>query len=215
MFKLENNNNFIKRTNKTEFNSIIIPAFLQKPISKQNILYLQQIDKKKSYKWYNTHNQYKKLEELRLKKIMYTNLKTVQLITSVANIIKIKQNIKRFVSKEVKTELDSFYLPEGSIILENNPREPLNLNGISDNNSVIITFTEPYSNSEITNYLYSIDWGKFESFEPIQNKSPLIINNLENGTSYVISLKTENKYGTSESSKPLGVFIGLLGLPNE
>jgi len=129
-----------------------------------------------------------------------------KIITNQENYMKIKRKLELHLNNLKK---DSFTLEDNILTY------PTNLNATSSDNTIILSFTEPYSNSEIINYLYSIDWGNFKAFSPAQNKSPIIIKNLENGVSYIISLKAVNNYGVSNSSNPISVFTGLLGFPNE
>jgi hypothetical protein len=218
MFKLEQGkNNFINRANKTKFNSIIIPTSLQEPVFKTKPIYMQKINNKINNKWLE-----KKFmeEQLKTKIQSIKPKKTVKIITSQENLIKIKRGLQLYSNSLKNTK--PFYLTEGSFTvinlqeeLDKIPTSPTNVIATPGENTITVSFTEPYSNSEIINYLYSIDWGNFEAFNPAQNKSPVIIKNLENGASYIISLKAENKHGTSESSKPISVFTGLLGFPNE
>jgi hypothetical protein len=237
--KQKGKDNYINRINKTNFNSIVIPHFLQEPIMKTKPIHSYEINKKINRKWSKKNFME---EQLKYKK-KYNISKTIKIITSSENIIQIKKKLKSLTNSnnnnnsnnnsdtdEQKLERNThdivlvsepFHLTKGSITImdvsENKtiPTSPTDMVALSEENTITISFTEPCSESEIINYLYSIDWGTFEAFSPIQNKSPVIIHNVENGVSYIISLKAENKYGISVSSKPISVFTGLLGFPNE
>jgi hypothetical protein len=87
------------------------------------------------------------------------------------------------------------------------------LNDIAEQSSISIHFTQPLE-ADIINYLYSLDWKEFVRFDPRQNTSPVKITHLDNGETYIIRLKSENKYGyLSNSSEPVSVFVGYLGFP--
>jgi len=204
MFKLEQGKkNFINRENKTHFNSVVIPQFLQEPVLKTKPIYIQKIKQIKN-KW--STNEF-------MEKQSKPTIKTVKIITSPTNLEKIKKGLE---NKSINKE--PFYLTKDSFTIETineTPSRPTNIVASPGENAITLSFVEPYSNSEIVNYLYSVDWGNFKAFNPAQKQSPVVIKNLENGVSYVISLKAQNKYGISESSAPVNVFTGLLGLPNE
>jgi hypothetical protein len=211
MFTLDKNKNyFINRGKKNPFNSVVIPTELQKPQLKQKEIYLHKIDEEMNHKW-KSINIFKKLNDM---ETIYKNKNKIKKIVKVIinnpnshkNII---DRFKKFQQEELKDNL--------TLIKETELKEPTNLMAISDpeNRTISVSFTEPYSNEEILNYLYSINWNNYEPLNPVQNKSPIIIKNIENGESYIVALKTKTKNGISSPSKPISVFTGLLGFPNE
>lgn len=87
------------------------------------------------------------------------------------------------------------------------------IDDIAEQGSISISFTQQLEEN-IMNYLYSLDWKEFVRFDPKQNTSPVKITHLDNGETYIIRLKSENKYGgISNSSEPISVFVGHLGFP--
>lgn len=232
MFILENNKQtFINRANKHKFNSVIIPTSLQKPMVQNKQLYLHKINnlKKINHIWYKTSlSKQMKQQEIKQLEIKEQEIKTKKYFKVVINNAKFAELVKRGMKKQsisltqdnITTKnnnspedynIEYLHLSEDCLSIDKEPDAPLNLTIIPDNNAIIITFTEPYSKTEVVNYLYSIDWSDFEPFVPVQNKSPVTITNIENGESYVIALKAQNKYGISNTSLPVQTFIGLLG----
>jgi len=239
MLLLEKNKQlFINRANKHRFNSVIIPTSLQLPVANHKHLFLHKINtsNKIKHNWYkislskqmNQLNQLNQIKQLNQKKInSQKNYNTFKVIINNAKFSKLGIN-KLYSNQNDATNIinNEKSLQDNNNNNNNNnddslsftmdltngkPDAPQNLIITPDNNAIIITFTEPYSKTEIVNYLYSIDWSNFEPFDPVQNKSPVIIKNIENGESYVIALKAENKYGLSDPSLPVQTFTGLLG----
>jgi titin len=79
------------------------------------------------------------------------------------------------------------------------PSPPTNLAGTLSTTSISLSFTQvDDGGSPITNYLYSINGGPFNSSQ--QRFSPIFIQGLTSGQTYNIALQAVNAVGTSSSS---------------
>lgn len=159
-----------------------------------------------------------------LKKYHKKNLKSLFIPNSLQNVLPKTRTLylkpilnKSFRTKKQKKKyyFDFIHIPSPIIPISSVP--PINLqveiDDIAEQGSISISFNQPLEEN-IVNYLYSLDWKEFIRFDPKQNTSPVKITHLDNGETYIIRLKAENKYGIiSNSSEPISVFVGHLGFP--
>ena len=96
------------------------------------------------------------------------------------------------------------------------PSAPENLVGTPGNGQVSITFDNPDPRgSSITNFKYSLNNGvDYSAFSPAVFGSPVTITDLDNGTTYQISLRAVNSIGDGDQSSVITVTPELPGPPS-